>query len=226
MTPLDPSAAFFGGRIDLWEGHTRSSLDKLANKLRDAEGNSLALTDAVLKFMRSVASGFSRSAFGNRLEQEVRDGCIAACRGKPAKIQELGRILLAEPNHKGVGKMLRRLHEFSQSDPVFEDVIVDHYKEFWEAIRLGEFETVEDGLAEITHRRTYSHPKPPSKAISTIHKAKGLECDSVILMPCDATTFPDSAFARCLIYVALSRAKSRLLLVLSRANRSPLFTFN
>ena len=218
--------SFFGGRIELWEGHSRSSLDKLANKLRDAEGNSLALTDAVLRFMRNVASGFSSSAFGNRLEQEVRDGCIADCRGKPAKIQELGRILLAEPNHKGVGKMLRRLHEFSQSDPAFEDVNVDHYKEFWDVIRLAEFDTVDDGLAEITHRRTYSHPKPPAKAISTIHKAKGLECESVILMPCDATTFPDTPYARCLVYVALSRAKNRLLLVLSRANRSPLFLFN
>jgi DNA helicase-2/ATP-dependent DNA helicase PcrA len=176
--------------------------------------------------MRNVGTGFSRSAFGDRLEQEVREGCVAACRGKPAKIQELGRFILAEPNHKGVGKMLRRLDELNTSDPAFQYIKVDYFKEFWDAVRLGEFATVDDGLAEITHRRTYSHPKPPPKAISTIHKAKGLECESVILMPCDGMTFPDTAYARCLLYVALSRAKSRLLLVLSRANPSPLFTFN
>jgi len=79
-------------------------------------------------------------------------------------------------------------------------------------------------LAEITHRRTLFAPKPPEKAISTIHKAKGLECNSVIVMPCDARTFPDKPDARCLLYVALSRAKSRLLLVVSRNSPSPLLT--
>jgi len=44
-----------------------------------------------------------------------------------------------------------------------------------------------------------------SYAISTIHKAKDLECESVIVMPCDARTFPDKHDARCLLYVALSR---------------------
>ena len=66
-------------------------------------------------------------------------------------------------------------------------------------------------------------PKPPARAISTIHKAKGLECDSVIVMPCDAKTFPDKADARCLLYVALSRPKRRLALVMSKDNPSPLF---
>ena len=80
------------------------------------------------------------------------------------------------------------------------------------------------GLAEITHRRTYARPKPPDRAISTIHKAKGLECDSVIIMPCDATTFPNKHDARCLLYVALSRAKKRLMLVVSRDKPSPLFS--
>jgi DNA helicase-2/ATP-dependent DNA helicase PcrA len=44
-----------------------------------------------------------------------------------------------------------------------------------------------------------------------------------VVMPCDAKTFPDKDDARCLLYVALSRAKKRLMLVLSRNNPSPLF---
>ena len=68
---------------------------------------------------------------------------------------------------------------------------MDCHKEFWEAVRLGSFEDLDTGLAEITHRRIYSRPKPPDKAISTIHKAKGLECGSAIVMHCDARTFPD-----------------------------------
>jgi DNA helicase-2/ATP-dependent DNA helicase PcrA len=103
-------------------------------------------------------------------------------------------------------------------------VELDCRKEFWDAIRLGEFPTVADGLAEITHRRTYARPKPPEKAISIIHKAKGLECDAAIVMPCDRSTFPDTEEARCLLYVAISRARRRLMLVVSRQNPSPLLT--
>ncbi|OYW34699.1 MAG: hypothetical protein B7Z41_01370 [Rhizobiales bacterium 12-66-7] len=44
-----------------------------------------------------------------------------------------------------------------------------------------------------------------------------------MVMPCDATTFSDREDARCLLYVALSRAKERLMLVVSRTNPSPLF---
>jgi DNA helicase-2/ATP-dependent DNA helicase PcrA len=89
-------------------------------------------------------------------------------------------------------------------------------------VRLGGHADPDEGFAEITHHRTHARPTPPPKAISTIHKAKGLECDSVIVMPCDAKTFPDALEARCLLYVALSRAKRGLQFVVSRSAPSPL----
>ena len=113
--------------------------------------------------------------------------------------------------------------ELRKSDLAFSDIEVDHYGEFHDAIRLGDYQNADEGLAEITHRRTYSRPRPPARAISTIHKAKGLECDCVIVMPCDAKTFPGNREARCLLYVAISRARKRLMLVVSREKPSPLF---
>lgn len=216
--------AFFNRRISLWEGHTRAGLEKLVDAINASQGDRAALAAATVAFLGEVAKGFSPSAFGNRFEKEVRNGCIAGCRGKPAYIQELARFLVAEPNHCGVAKMLRRLVELGTTARDFSDVKIDCRIEFREAIHLGDFDSVDEGFAEITHRRIYSRPKPPQKAISTIHKAKGLECDSVILMPCDAKNFPDKHDARCLLYVALSRAKSRLMLVVSRNNPSPLLT--
>ena len=100
--------------------------------------------------------------------------------------------------------------------PAFKAVKIDCHREFWDAIRLAKFDTPDSGLAEITYRRTYARPQPPAKAISIIHTAKGLESDSVILLPCDNKTFPDKPDARCLLYVALSRARRRLMLVVSR----------
>jgi hypothetical protein len=215
--------AFFNRRLPLWEGHTRSALEKLADAITAGNADCPKLAAAVVTFMNDIGKGFSPSAFGDRLEKEVREGCTTRSRGKPATIQELGRFLLAEPDHRGVAKLLARLAELKQGDADFADIEMDHSREFWEAVRLGNFEDLDAGLAEITHRRTYGRPKPPDAAISTIHKAKGLECGNVVVMPCDATTFPDREDARCLLYVALSRAKERLMLVVSQANPSPLF---
>jgi hypothetical protein len=215
---------FFNRRIPLWEGHTRPGLEKLVDALAAGQGNRAAIAAAVVAFMGEVGKGFSPSAFSDRFEKEVNEGCTGSCRGKPATIQELARFLVAEANHNGVAKMLRRLSELTTTDGNFSDIKIDCRKEFWEAIRLGDFDTADNGFAEITHRRIYSRPKPPEKAISTIHKAKGLECDSVIVMPCDRKNFPDKPEARCLLYVALSRAKNRLMLVVSRKSPSPLLT--
>lgn len=216
--------AFFNRRIPLWEGHTRYGLARLVNSLSGATGNREAVAEATVTFMGDVGKGFSPSAFGDTFQQEVRERCTSRRRGTPAKIQELARFVITEADHRGVAKMLQRLLELKDSDRAFGDIEIDCRGEFRDAIRLGDFETAADGLAEITHRRSYSRPQPPKKAISTIHKAKGLECESVIIMPCDAKTFPDKADTRCLLYVALSRAKTRLLLVISGANPSPLFT--
>jgi superfamily I DNA/RNA helicase len=177
---------------------------------------------AVVSFMDAVAVGFSPSNFGNRFEVEVKARCVKLTRGKPAAIQELARLIVDEPNHRGVANMLKRLHELTQSDAQFADIKFDCHREFWDAVRLGEFKDPADGLADLAHRRAYSRPQPPARAISTIHKAKGLECESVIVVPCDRKTFPDTADARCLLYVALSRAKSELMLVVSANSPSPL----
>lgn len=213
--------SMFNRRIALWEGHTRSALEKLIGVLSDGP-SAETIAQTIVSFMSEVGKGFSPSAFGNLFEQNVREGCTRNARGKPATIQSLARFIVAEPDHRGVAKMLRRLSELCNEDTAFSDIEIDCRREFWEAIRLGDFKTPADGFAEITNRRTYTRPKPPERAISTIHKAKGLECGSVIVMPCDGKTFPDRPDARCLLYVALSRAKSELMLVVSRDNPSPL----
>lgn len=214
--------AFFRRRLPLWEGHTRPALERLVSDTATHEGKPEALAESLVNFMGSVGKGFSRSAFGDRLVSEAAEGCIRSTKGKPRTIQQLARHIVDAPNHLGVSRALKNLDDLCRTDPNFSDVELDCTAEFWEAVRLGSHTCVEQGLAHITHQRTHARPKPPAKAISTIHKAKGLECDSVLLLPCDRDTFPDTLEARCLLYVALSRAKRRLQIVVSRAAPSPL----
>jgi hypothetical protein len=201
--------AFFGRRVPLWEGHTRPALERLIEATRAQQGKPEALAAALVRFMGEIGKGFSPSAFGDRLVCEAAEGCTRPTSGKLAAIQALARYIVDAPDHRGVAGALRSLAELRRTHPNFFDIELDCHVEFWEAVRLGDHANPDEGFAHIAHHRMHSRPKVPPKAISTIHKAKGLECDGVIVMPCDAKTFPDSSEARCLLYVALSRAKKR-----------------
>lgn len=214
--------AFFGRQLAIWEGHVRDNLLALVTEIEKHQGDAAGITTAVIDFLGGVATGFSNSAYGNILRAEVASGCVSKRSGKPASLQALGRMLLQQPNHHGVAHVLRRLSELIASDNAFEAVKIDYYREFWDAVRLGQFSDPVEGLAEITRRRTHAHPSPPARAISTIHKAKGLECSDVVIMPCDAEHFGESPASRCRLYVAMSRAKRSVTFVVSRTHPSPL----
>ncbi|MDP3063545.1 MAG: UvrD-helicase domain-containing protein [Chloroflexota bacterium] len=65
----------------------------------------------------------------------------------------------------------------------------------------------------------------PPRCVSTIHKAKGREFDHVVIVPCSGKSFNDTPDARQVLYVALSRAKQSITLIVPRENPSPLLHF-
>ena len=215
--------AFWNRTIPIWEGHTRDALGALVSSVAPA-AEPVDVSRAVVQFVGAVGKGFSLSSHGNRLIQEVAEGCTKRTTGKPAHIQALGRFILNEPNHIGVAKCLKHLAQLKDNNvPGFDAIKTDHRSEYRDAVRLGGFADPEDGLAEINRRRSFARPVPPPRAISTIHKAKGLECDNALVIPCDRQRFSATDYSRCRLYVALSRAKLSLTLVMSRQNPSPLF---
>ena len=211
--------AHLGRSMPIWEGHTRSALPALVDSLA-ASGDAAAVAEAAVNFVQGVCTGFSDSQFAMRFREEVASGCAKPARGKPALIQALARRIVDQPNHAGVGAFLRDLHGASQSQAEFAAVHIDRPREFWEAVRIGTAPDPRTGLAEQSRHNAHSRRLPPARAISTIHKAKGLEAPNVVIMPCDGSTFREKD--RRLLYVAISRASRNLTLVLSRANPSPI----
>lgn len=214
--------ALFGRQLPIWEGHTRYGLEALVGRIGEAEGDPSKLAAAIVAFMSDVGKGFSPSQFGDRFEREASERCSGKASGKSKKLQAMAQMLLDSPDHRGVARVLKQIDALSHADDQFHDIEIDCKREFWDGVRLGEFDTPDLALSELASRRSYARPKPPKRAITNIYKAKGLECDAVLLMPCDKNTFPDRHDARCLLYVALSRAMSHLMLVVSRDNPSPL----
>ncbi|HZP10297.1 UvrD-helicase domain-containing protein [Methyloceanibacter sp.] len=211
----------FNRRIVLWEGHVRAQLERFVDALT-AAADRLAVAQAVAAFIQATCVGFTNNRFAKTFLQDVAEGCARHRRGRPEKIQALARMIVDEPNHKGAAKVLARLARLRAEDEDFQHIKIDALKEFHEGARLADFTSPQEGYAELSHRRAYTRPMPPDKAISTIHKAKGLEYHSVVVAPCDARTFRNDEISRCLFYVAISRAMSRLMLVVPRNDPSPL----
>lgn len=214
--------AFWGRHIPIWEGFTRTALSQLTIRCRQHTGNALYLAQAFCEFVSEVGIGFTPSSFSNRLLQEVETACAVLCRGKPAQLQRLARCILLSPNHAGVGQALNLLNDFINNEPAFQGITIDLRREFREALYLANFDDPEQGMSQLNSQRARVPPVMPRQAISSIHKAKGLECDNALTLPCDSQHFSASAKNRCLLYVALSRASSTLTLVVSPKAPSPL----
>ena len=219
--------SFWNRRIPIWEGHTRDALSVLLTDIQSVDGEAVKAGEALTRFMSSTAKGFFASTHGNTLKAEIECGCAKARKGKPGNIQILARMLLAEPNHVGISNAISVIERFiANSAPGFADVKIDLKRECWEAQRLAQHENASMGYAEITMRRSVLRPKPLAKTLATVHKAKGLECSNTMIMHCDRGSFGDTIYGRCKLYVALSRAKSSLAIVLPKTNPSPLLKFS
>lgn len=213
---------YFGRRVPIWEGYSRSALTKLVEAVDCATGEPCHIAEAFVEFVQSVGVGFSNSRFADRFLREVSDGCRKRTTGMPAALQDLGRCILQNPDHRGISSCLKSLWLFARRHAAFDAISIDHVEEFWDAVRLGDFEDLWTGVSEIQRRRSQTPGAIPRRSLSTIHKAKGLETDCVAIIPCDSGHFRDRLKDRCTLYVAMSRARGKLIFVIPRTNVSPL----
>jgi DNA helicase-2/ATP-dependent DNA helicase PcrA len=215
--------AFFNRRIPIWEGHTRNAMTRLFFSCIEHSGNRRAITSDFIKFVQSVAVGFTDSGYGNLFRREVEGSCAAKRRQKSAKIQKIAKLIVESPDHRGAARALAELDQLVKTDSQFRDIRLDLNREFRESIRLAQYDDLEAGLSALNLQRTLLRIPLPAKAISTVHKAKGLERERVVLLPCDKTHFAATEYKRRLLYVALSRATKTLAIVVPRESPSPLF---
>lgn len=223
---VDHLNAFFNRTIRIWEGYSRDELSSLVRSVERFAGSAPDVAEAFITFVSSTCTGFTASNHGQLVRQEVMNSCEKVRRGLPAHLQTLSRMLLQRPDHQGVSLALSRLRDLVTSKTAgFSTISIDLKSEFHDAIKIGSFASAAEGLAEIIKRRSYSHPHPPERCISTVHKSKGLECDNALVLMCDRRSLSSTDYKRRLMYVGLSRAKKSLTLVVCRDNPTPLFTF-
>ncbi len=214
--------SYLGRTVPIWEGHQREALSVLVGSCVNSQNSPEHIGSAFRTFIQSISSGFGDSAFAKRLLTEIKDGAAKPCKGKPYLIQSIAKHIIASPNHIGIARALSEIEALRQSHSEFKAIHIDYRREFWDAIKLANFSDPEQGLAELNRKRSFHNNSMPNKVISTVHKAKGLESDHVVLAAFSQNTFPDTDEKRCLLYVALSRAKHSLTICVSKSNPSPL----
>ena len=204
-------------------GHTRDYLEKFIEVLNHGASNLDAKVSAFVDCLKCLLVGFSGSRYGDRLIQEVRAPSKNPRGQIPPQMKVMSEFIRSEPNHIGFAKAAEHLKSLIiQSTGGFSELHIDYQREFDDLIKLKGYNDPLTGFAEISQRRSRAHPKPPRKALSTIHKSKGLEAECVFVFACDGRHFPETHIKRNLLYVALSRAKESVTVIVSRNNQSPL----
>ena len=213
----------FRPRFPIWEGHTRIYLEKLIQTLKSEEDNLAARTYAFVECLKNLLVGFSDSKYGNRLVQEVQSLTDKPKGQIPPQLKKMAEFIRSEQNHTGFSLAAKHLRELILSGANgFSELYIDHQRELDDLIKLREYNDAAVGFYEITKRRSRSYPTPSRKALSTVHKSKGLEADHVFVFACDRIHFPATQEKRNLFYVALSRATESVTIIASRKNPSPL----
>ncbi len=213
----------FRPRFPIWEGHTRNYLEKFIEDIKD---EAVSLNIKALSFfvlLKNLLVGFDRGRYGDRLIREVTAPSKNPRGQIPPQLKLMAEFIHAEPGHIGFCKAAEHLKDLIiQNVDGFNNLQIDYRRELDDLIKLKAYSDLLMGFTEISKRRSRSYPKPPRKALSTVHKSKGLEADNVFIFACDAWHFQENQTKRNLLYVALSRAKESVTIIVSRNNQSPL----
>lgn len=214
--------SFFHRCIPIWEGYTREALAQLVLSCQQHSGNPEALVEAFISFVERATTGF-HARYSDVLRREVANRCRYQRKQKTQALQEIARKIVESPDHRGVARALECLRQLITTSDAFAAIKIDLRREYDEACQVVHYDNLEDGLVELHLRRSLLRYQPPLKSICTIHRAKGLETDSVLVVPCDVKHFKATDEKRRLLYVAISRATKSLALVVPESSPSPLF---
>lgn len=203
------SAAQAGGwRAPLNEGAQLDELDVLVQALEVHAGNAQELAGAFLDFLAVIGVGLTAD-----LSISLRRRLGAAIDHERAGRNQLAWLSCLEPiyeapDHRGMAVAMRLVRE--TRPPGYTIRFPDHVWGLSAFDRTDDPRAFRSVIGRIRRRRKW-----PAQMVSTIHKAKGLDFDHVLLCPVDRHQYPDDVLGARLLYVALSRAKRSIRLVLS-----------
>jgi DNA helicase-2/ATP-dependent DNA helicase PcrA len=201
-----------GWRAPLNEGAQLDKLDVLIQAMEMHGGNAEPMAGAFLDFLSSIGTGLPeavRIGLHRRLGPRIDHN--GAGRNQAIWLECLEPIYTS-PDHCGIAGAMRQVRD--KSPPNYTAHFPDHVWALCSFDRTDDPRAFRSTLGRIRRRRKW-----PPRMVSTIHKAKGLDFEHVLICPIDRNQYPDGILGARLLYVALSRARRSIRLVV--ANDAP-----
>ena len=171
-------------------------------------GNAGALARTFLDFLAVIGVGLARDM---TIGLRARLGAFLNRQGAgPAQLAWLNCLtpIYASPDHRGIAIAMCLVRDAPPG--AYNIRFRDHAWALCAFSRTDDPRGFRSTIGRIRRRRKW-----PPQMVSTIHKAKGLDFDHVLLCPVDHHQYPENVLGARLLYVALSRARRSIRLVMA-----------
>jgi hypothetical protein len=203
------------------EGSDHEPVRAVLQRLAEAEGDPPRLVELLVQAMHDWGTGMTKV-----YRDQIKDICrpVGVVRGTKTKILPFALLcerLYVEPT---VAEWLRCLRRVLDGEHGIASWSVLRGDPLYLLARLRP--AADDDVEALLYQQVRARDavrQAPDKGFMTIHKAKGLEFEAVALPYCAGALFDDDIPSRCRMYVAISRAQSRLHLLVPSADPTPLF---
>lgn len=208
------------GRLPLNEGADYEAAYAAARALAGHLGDPQSCARTLLDLLEQSSTGLTQPQRA-RLEHRFRpEGIDLRRAGKNRPLLEAFQGLWAQSDLDGVRRAAAGVLEGPRPD--WLKLRKPQALEVLAAMHASARVDPRDAVAAAVKARKLGAAKP-SRCASTVHKAKGLQFDDVLVINASGDHFPDTDFGRKLVYVAITRATRRLHIVVPGAAPSPLF---
>lgn len=207
------------GRVQFFEGADPGGAYKTLDELEPLVGNPVGLARAVVEVIHRYLTGLTAATRASLLKALQDDGIHSRSKVLQPLLGKLEK-LYASPDLK---TCCRVLHEILVDPPSWLKCHSPETLRLLGRLRdLSPDDGARDVLDRVAHLRRFAC-RVPFRCVTTVHKAKGREFDHVILAHPAGNVYGDDDLSRKILYVALSRPRKSIWLLLPERGVSPLF---
>lgn len=205
------------GRAEYYEGSDLEHLYHTFDLCEQNRGNARAIATALLNLLGDTSTGFT-AGYRRRIDASLRDDRIDYGRPHTVKpILDALSVLYESPDIFGAARVCRVL--VAQMPP-FLHVLRPAALRILSAILPGPndpYDQLQDAVAG--YKLTI---QMADVVVATVHRSKGHEFEHVLISNVSVTHFPDDDDGRRLLYVAISRCRRSLVILVPSEGRSSL----
>jgi UvrD-like helicase family protein/AAA domain-containing protein len=207
-----------GTSAPVFEGADAELAYEFLDAVERCGGNPRRIGACVMRLLKGVSAGISTAIALQVKEALMGNGVQVGRKRRIAAIGAALSVLYDDPSPWGACEAVRRI---SACPPTWLKIHLPECLRVLARVKKTENQTPSEVLDAVVQSRKRSG-WIPSRSITTIHKAKGREADHVIVVHCAEGVLPDDEEGRCLLYVAITRARKSVTFIVPGTRATPL----